>query len=200
MVTEERPEAVTGRAASRSTEPPTSQPLAASGCVHIKTLEQARDLADLLSVGCRDVNSIAIGLAELMINGIEHGILAIGFEEKSKLIERGIWLQSVERRLKLPENAEKYLTVRYIRDGSMMRVSIEDQGPGFDPKPFMHFSDQRWKKGHGVGIAVARASGFESVKYQNPGNLVEVVFHLETPGGNAGSSPTTSQDKPAARD
>ena len=200
MVTEERPDAVTDRAAPKSTERPMSKAMAASGCVRIQTLEQARDLADLLSVGCPDANSIAIGLAELMINGIEHGNLGIGFEEKTKLIERGTWLQSVERRLRLPENADKHLTVRYSRDGSTMRISIEDQGRGFDPKPFMHFGDRRWKKGHGIGIAVARVSGFESVEYREPGNLVEVTVRLEAPAEKTGRSPMVSEVKPAKTD
>ncbi len=150
-----------------------------NGCVHVRTLEQARDLAFHLAQGCEEPDAIAIGLTELMINAIEHGNLGIGPEQKAKLLERGLWQSSIERRLRMPEHAGKFVSVSYRRDGTSMQVRIRDRGEGFDPAPHLAFHHERRGAGHGYGIAVAGASGFETLRFIEPGNLVEVTARLE---------------------
>lgn len=170
------------------------------GCVHIRTLEQARDLAFHLAQGCERPDAIAIGLTELMINAIEHGNLGVGSEQKSKLVKRGIWLSSIERRLRMPEHADKFVTVSYHRCGTRMKVRIRDRGEGFDPAPYLAFDHRRRGSGHGYGIAVANASGFDSLRFIEPGNLVEVTVRLEaeTPRNLAKGGPAATK-RPDAR-
>ena len=45
----------------------------------LQTLEEAEAVAGLLALGARDAETVAMGLAELLVNGIEHGNLGIDF-------------------------------------------------------------------------------------------------------------------------
>jgi two-component system cell cycle response regulator len=61
------------------------------GEFHVTTPQQAENLAMLLAGCYTDPARIFTGLVELMLNGIEHGNLKIGFKEKEKLAASNIW-------------------------------------------------------------------------------------------------------------
>ena len=54
-----------------------------------RTLHSARDIATVLANAFPDPKRVVIGLTELLVNAVEHGNLAITYDEKSRLREEG---------------------------------------------------------------------------------------------------------------
>ncbi len=147
-----------------------------SGDFELRTLEEAEAVAGLLAMGAQDAEAVAMGLAELLVNGIEHGNLGIDFPTKSRLKSQDCWLEEVLRRQDLPENQSKRVQVRVWQEGAMMAVRISDQGPGFDWEPYLTIAPDRAFAPNGRGIAVSRQVAFRDLCYQGAGNVVEVRF------------------------
>lgn len=138
-----------------------------------RTLAEAHDLAAYLAACFPEPDRTVVGLAELFINAIEHGNLGITYEDKTALHEKGIWLEEVERRLGLPEHASKTVRVELELDGrGGVRLTIRDEGPGFEWNPFLEISPERAIHTHGRGIAMARHLSFDRVEYLGCGNTV----------------------------
>ncbi len=57
-----------------------------NGTFRFRTLDEARQLAGFLSHTCPDHSRVAMGLTELGINAVEHGIAGIDYGEKSELL------------------------------------------------------------------------------------------------------------------
>ena len=143
----------------------------------IRTIDQARDLGAVLANACPDPYKTVVGLTELLLNAIEHGNLGITYEEKSAM-ERKEWLAEVERRMALPENAEKCVEVAVERDSKAIRFTIHDDGKGFDWTRFLEIDPKRAFDTHGRGIAMARHLSFDSVEYRGNGNTVVATVLL----------------------
>lgn len=142
----------------------------------LTTLEEAEAVAGLLALSAKDGETVAMGLAELLVNGIEHGNLGIDFNSKAKLKSEERWLDEVQRRLKLPENQHKRVRVNARIAGNLMTVTIIDEGPGFDWREFLTISPDRAFAPNGRGIAVSRQAAFQTLEYHGNGNTVEVSF------------------------
>jgi len=136
-----------------------------------RTIDQARDLGATLANACPDPYKTVVGLTELLLNAIEHGNLGITYEEKSKM-DRKEWMDEVERRMKLPENADKYADVTVERIQDSLRFTIRDDGEGFDWTRFLDIDPSRAFDTHGRGIAMARRLSFDSLEYKGNGNTV----------------------------
>jgi CheY-like chemotaxis protein len=144
----------------------------------LRTLPQARALAAMLAGHCNDANAVSIGLSELLINAIEHGNLAVGFEEKSKLLASGNWVQEIERRLSLPEYISRKVQVEIETRNGLLEATISDCGDGFDWQNYLEISSERAFESHGRGIAISRAVSFASLNYSGCGNVVTVTAPL----------------------
>jgi CheY-like chemotaxis protein len=144
----------------------------------IRTVEQARDCAAVLVNACPDPEAVVIGLTELLVNAVEHGNLGISYEEKTALNTSALWDSEVQRRLALPENANKRVELRMERSAEELRFTIRDEGRGFDWKKYLEVQPQRAFDNHGRGIAIARAMSFHSVEYRGNGNEVVAVVKL----------------------
>lgn len=142
----------------------------------LRTLDEAEAIAGLLALGARDSQNVAMGLAELLVNGIEHGNLGIDFPTKARLKSIDGWLDEVLRRQALPENQDKTVSVRLRRDAGSNVVQITDQGDGFDWTDFLDISPDRAFAPNGRGIAVSRQVAFASMQYLGCGNSVEVRY------------------------
>jgi len=135
-------------------------------------------LAAGLSTLAADPASVALGLVELLINGIEHGNLGITFHDKAALLAADRWEQEVEARLERPDNADKFVRARARREGGLIRIAIRDCGPGFDWRRYIDLDESRALHPNGRGIAVARHIAFRSLEFVEPGN--EVIVTLPT--------------------
>jgi two-component system, cell cycle response regulator len=138
----------------------------------LRTLVEADAVAGLLANFFGDPERVIPGLAELIYNAIEHGNLAIAYDEKSKLIDEGIWRQEIMRRLELPEYKEKFVEVSFRREPQGCYVTVADQGKGFRWRDYMHIDPARAIDNHGRGIAQANMVNFDGLTYNDKGNQV----------------------------
>lgn len=149
----------------------------------IRTLEEAQDLAALLSKLCPDPEKRGFGFQELLFNAIEHGNLGITYQKKSSLLAEGMWESEVAFRLNQANNSSKVVEVRVERTSQSLRFIIRDQGAGFDCRPYMTFDPERITHTHGRGIAMANGLSFDELEYRGCGN--EVVVVVSTKKGNS---------------
>jgi DNA-binding response OmpR family regulator len=146
----------------------------------LTTLDEAEAVAGLLALSALDGETVAMGLAELLVNGIEHGNLGIDFKTKARLKSEERWLEEVMRRQQLPENQGKQVIVVAEASDSLMKVSIADEGPGFAWQEYLTISPDRAFAPNGRGIAVSRQMAFVDMQYLGSGNKVEVSFRQRT--------------------
>ncbi len=149
-----------------------------SATFRFKTIHEARDLAGVLANACPDPNRAVIGLAELLLNAVEHGNLGIDYEEKSRLRSVGGWDEEIERRLADPVYAECKVEVDFSRETDVIRIRISDEGEGFAWQDYLDMDPTRLLHSHGRGIAMSRLMSFDTVEYRGCGNQVEVTIEL----------------------
>ena len=137
-----------------------------------RSIDEARGLAAALANLCREGNTSAMGLVELLVNAVEHGNLGITYAEKSHLRQNYCWETEVARRLILEPWCHRRARVALRRDGNEIEFTISDEGAGFDWKPYLQLDPDRAYDLNGRGIAMAKMLGFVSLEYQGAGNIV----------------------------
>ncbi len=144
-----------------------------------RTIAQTDKIADIIALGSPICDHLKIGLFELLVNAVEHGNLEIGYDKKSELLEKGTLIEEIQIR----QNDEKYRdrTVRVdIKTvGEELKISIIDQGKGFNPEPFFDFKPEKLLLPHGRGILLARSSVFTGLEYSAKGNQVTVTLDIK---------------------
>ena len=143
-----------------------------------RTLDDVRTIARMVAERCPNPDAVLAGLSELMINAVEHGNLGITYEDKTRLVRDGRWLDEVERRLQLPDQAVRFAELVFESQPDYLSITISDAGGGFDWRPFLSFQPERTVDPHGRGIALAQASGFCTMEYQGSGNVVVCKIFL----------------------
>ena len=140
-----------------------------------RTLEEAHDLTVFLSRFFPEPERIVLGVSELLINAVEHGNLGITYEEKTELNKLGTWEEEIQRRLALPEHADKLVRVHYEKDEDEIILTISDEGSGFYWQRYLDIDPDRATDTHGRGIAMSRLMSFDTVRYEGRGNSVTCV-------------------------
>lgn len=143
-----------------------------SGTFHFRTVQEGGDLATVLGAAMPDPQRNVIGLSELMTNAVEHGNLAITYDEKTDLIARRTLDAEVKARLQRPEYRDRVVEVVFDRQRDRVVLTITDEGDGFDWRRYLEMDAERVFDTHGRGIALARGISFDSVEYQGRGNQV----------------------------
>lgn len=143
------------------------------GLFHCRTVAEAEELAPQLAKLFPQPSRSLTGIAALLLNAVEHGLLGIGFQKKAELLAADTWRAELDRREALPENQSKVVKITIEKKADRTRLTIADPGPGFDWRSFIYFSPERATARHGRGIAQARASGFEKLAYNPAGNIVQ---------------------------
>jgi len=149
-----------------------------SATFEFNTVDQANDIAILLANIYDNPNDIVNGLAELLINAIEHGNLGISYEEKTILKESSKWQAELDTRLQMPEYENRLAKIEVSRSLESIVFTITDEGNGFDWNAYMDFAPERMMDSHGRGIAVANKLCFSKVEYQGVGNIVQATVSL----------------------
>ena len=144
----------------------------------LRTLLEARTLANALSGYYPQPQRVILGISELLINAVEHGNLGISYQEKSRLLQQGGWEDEIERRLSLPENISKTVTVQLERKPDEMSLIISDCGAGFEYKNYLEISAERAFDPNGRGIAMSRMMSFDTLEYQGKGNQLVAVVRI----------------------
>jgi CheY-like chemotaxis protein len=147
-----------------------------SGEFRFRTLAEANNLAVSLARACPRSAHLVVGLSEIFTNAIEHGNLGITFEEKAKLLRDKRWKAEVEALLDAPQNRDKRVTVLFRRLPGEVRITVRDEGKGFDWRRYMELDANRAFAVHGRGIAMARKLSFDALEYRDPGNEVTCIL------------------------
>jgi DNA-binding NarL/FixJ family response regulator len=142
------------------------------GKFRFRTLDDIERLARLIANACPEPQRVLIGLAELLLNAVEHGNLGISYLEKTRCIAKGTWLEEISRRLAEPWQQQRYATLSFTRGEHSATIRIEDCGSGFDWKAFLDVDSTRAFDAHGRGIAIARALSFDRIEFLGCGNIV----------------------------
>lgn len=158
-------------------------PVGHHGEFTFRTLEEVTVLTDQLAIlsGCAGQRELAVGLAELLINAVEHGNLGFGYEEKAQLKRAGLWEQAVVARLEDPRFSSLYARLEVYRVADELVITIYDNGRGFDWRPFVEIDMQRLHEPNGRGIAMAHQAGFRSIEFLGNGNRVRVCLPCQRP-------------------
>ena len=138
----------------------------------LRTRQDAHAIAGLLAPLCPIPESAYMGLIELMLNAVEHGNLAISYEEKTQLLTENRLSEEINRRLQLPEYQHRNAVVEFTREGDALAFKITDQGDGFDWEQYLEMSIERMTHNHGRGIAMSKSIAFTRLDYQGCGNCV----------------------------
>ncbi len=154
--------------------------LLTEGEFSFRTIEEGRLIANYLAKIDPAASKAVIGLSELLTNSVEHGNLGITYQEKTDFVNNGVWQNEIERRLALPENLEKYVTLRFESKNNELSFLIKDQGDGFDWGTYLEISPDRIFDNHGRGIAMARVQSFDYLEYRNGGREVLTKINLDT--------------------
>lgn len=145
---------------------------------NLRTLDEAECLAAFAAHCFPEPERVVQGMAELMINAVEHGNLEIGYERKSQLIEDRTWRAEIERRLNMPEYQNRYADVTIARREDGVYLVVTDKGGGFNWQRYMSIDPARAADNHGRGIAQANALSFDRLTYNAQGNqAVAFVGH-----------------------
>ena len=119
---------------------------------------------------------IQLALAELIVNGIEHGNCGITYSEKTKYLELGIsHSELIAEKCEDPAIMAKKVTFYWEIEPEKSIFVIRDEGKGFDVKSHIEkLKNQDKYSLHGRGIKIA-ASLFH-LKYNKKGNQVAMII------------------------
>ena len=145
------------------------------GEFQLRTMDEARGLANMLASFYPDPARVLLGLSELLINAVEHGNLGISYREKSRLLQDAKWEEEIKHRLDLPESASKVVNVQLEHLPNEIRLTITDCGSGFDWKNYLEMSPERAFDPNGRGIAMSKMMSFDELEYMGKGNQVIAV-------------------------
>lgn len=114
-------------------------------------------------------NVLCMGLNEIILNGIVHGNLDVDSAIKDQVGGNQIFEQKVQEREKESPYNTRYVDVTLTRMKEQIKVVIEDEGKGFDPRTLKDpLSDPNCLLlPYGRGIAMTRFA-FDEVEFSFP--------------------------------
>jgi PAS domain S-box-containing protein len=134
--------------------------------------------------------SIRICVSEMIINAIEHGNLAITYDEKTKATDAGQYLEFLRARQADPAYASRRVTIYYSLNPKKAAFLIVDEGEGFDSRKVLEDNAREANRQfhlHGRGITMAKHA-FDILRYNARGNRVLMIKRFESRAGQSGES------------
>ncbi|TGL85985.1 PAS domain S-box protein [Leptospira congkakensis] len=119
-------------------------------------------------------------IREIVINAVEHGNLNISFDEKSKALIDGNYLEFLQKRQEDPRYSQKRVKIEYSFTHEYVAYRVTDEGRGFDHKKHMEKSLEEMNEAHvqhGRGILMTK-SVFDRIEYNDRGNQVSLIKYL----------------------
>jgi hypothetical protein len=123
---------------------------------------------------------LQLALAELIVNGIEHGNCGVSYDEKTDFMENGgSVVELVAEKCRNRKIAEKKVHMDWEIHRDFTRYVIRDEGPGFDVTQLNEtLKSQDELSLHGRGIRMARHLSKE-IYYNKKGNQVTLIIQHE---------------------
>jgi sigma-B regulation protein RsbU (phosphoserine phosphatase) len=126
-----------------------------------------------------EILNLKIGIEEMITNAIEHGNLGISFIEKNAAIARGRWGDLLSERLKEDDNAEKAVRISSSITTDCFRISVRDEGKGFDWRNLPEVLPENLFTFSGRGIFLTKIY-YDEVNYNDAGNEVTLTKRKKT--------------------
>ena len=123
---------------------------------------------------------LQLALAELIVNGIEHGNCNVSYDEKTEFMENGgSVVELVAEKCRNRKIAARKVHMEWETHNDYTKYVIRDEGDGFDASDLNEkLKSQDRLSLHGRGIAMARHLSRE-IYYNKKGNQVTVVIDHE---------------------
>ncbi len=125
----------------------------------------------------------AAGLAELMMNAVEHGNLEIGHERKAEWVARGIYRSELLKRLQTPPYSSRWAELIVNRRDDGFMIVIMDEGCGFCWQDVVHKDrpeDGAVTAACGEGLARVGRESFDDLRFNQIGNQVTAFIADDT--------------------
>jgi len=130
-------------------------------------------------------------LMELLLNAVEHGNCKIGYDEKTAWLSEGKnMLDLIATKSKEPQAANKKVYISYDISNMRTRISVRDDGEGFDWRK--RLAGELTAGLHGMGIKLAE-SFVSSVSYNAKGN--EASFEIANQRDSTNLIPVIMQEQ-----
>ncbi len=128
----------------------------------------------------KDLGFIRLAIREIIINAIEHGNLAITFDEKTREMDNDNYFNYLNERQKDPRFSGRMVKVDYSVDSEKIVYTIADEGHGFDYRQYLSDDTEANESMlmHGRGITLAK-SIFDEIIYNETGNAVTLIKRLK---------------------
>ncbi|MCP4132588.1 MAG: PAS domain S-box protein [bacterium] len=126
------------------------------------------------------VSLIRIAIREVLVNSIEHGNLNLHFEEKTKAMLDGTYLEIINARQKDPRYHDRLVSIEYTLNNDRVAYRISDEGNGFDHEVIMDMTADDVNADltpHGRGLLVAKKQ-FDVIRFSDRGNQVLLVKYF----------------------
>lgn len=95
------------------------------------------------------------------------------------MLNTGALDHEIVSRLALADSAQKRVRVSLDRTETAVRMSITDDGEGFDWSQYLDLDRARSTDRHGRGIAMAKTLSFDKLDFRGCGNQVVVSVSLK---------------------
>lgn len=141
-----------------------------------------RNIAKCIPVS--QVNILRIAVREIVFNAIEHGNLGITYDEKTKAMEDGNYIEFVTDRQNNPENISKRVKISYTLNEDSVKYVVEDEGTGFDYEKFLNEDGDSVNQeflSHGRGILMTK-NIFDDIIYEKNGSSVTLIKYFYANG------------------
>jgi FixJ family two-component response regulator/anti-sigma regulatory factor (Ser/Thr protein kinase) len=142
------------------------------------------DFVDVLLTTCStgadrgQLMELSLALRELILNAVEHGNLALTYEEKTTALEAGRLEELLIERARQPELVDRRVLVKASRTDKSLAVEVTDQGKGFNWRSLPDPTDPSYLLAdHGRGVLLAQLS-VDELRYSEAGNQVTIVKNL----------------------
>ena len=148
----------------------------------VHTPQEAHEVAATIGMHSFNPTPVSNALCELMLNGIEHGNLEIGFEDKGKLLASGEWDAELASRLEDTRYKARRVRVTVDRTETGHQVVVTDEGRGFDATGYLqrNLAQNYFIGPNGRGIAKAEAWLGSRIRYRDKGRTAQV--HIRRDG------------------
>jgi len=121
-----------------------------------------------------DLMKFSLGIAEIIINAVEHGNLEINYEEKSSLLKEGTYFDQLRERAENSKYKGRKINISLCADENKIEVTVSDSGCGFDWRKYFQDENRNILDFHGRGLKIARFY-LDEIVYNETGNEVKVV-------------------------
>jgi anti-sigma regulatory factor (Ser/Thr protein kinase) len=144
-----------------------------------RTREQANDISALLSKNMPEPTLICMGLLELLLNAVEHGLYGLGAKYKNDLINAGKFEEEIKEKETSLIDEEMFVTIDLEKNATEYRFVITDTGQGFDYENTCvdHLNTFTCKNGRGIMMA---SHCFNTLSYSKGGRRVIATVKRET--------------------